>query len=93
MMILGEFGFQGSRGALLRAQSFALEHLMSFHSASGDIRWALVALALRSFNAMRAVAQEQFVLLARNVMGRAWQGARFAASLTDADTTVAAGGR
>jgi hypothetical protein len=26
-------------------------------------------------------------------MGRAWQGARFAASLTDADTMVAAGGR
>jgi hypothetical protein len=93
MMNLSAFGFRGSRGPLARAQSLALEHLISFHCASADIRWALVALALRSFNAVWALAQEQFVLLARNVMGRAWQGARFAAEMTDADTMVAAGGR
>lgn len=93
MMILSEFGFRGSRAPLSRAQNFALEHLTSFHCASWDIRWALVALAACSFNAVRAFAQEQFELSVRNVMGRAWRGARFAADMTDADTMVAAGGR
>jgi hypothetical protein len=93
MMILNEFGFRGSRGPLTRARSFALEHLISLHCASGDIRWALVALAARSFNAVRAVAQAQFDLSVRNVAGRAWRGARIAADITDADTMVAAGGR
>jgi hypothetical protein len=91
MMILSEFGFRGSRGPLSRAQTFALEHLISFHCASGDIRWALVALAVRSFNAVWVFAQEQFVLLVRNVAGRVGQGA-FAADITDADSMVAAGG-
>jgi hypothetical protein len=85
MMILDEFGFR-------RAQTFALEHLMAFHCTSGDLRWTLVALAARSFNPVRAFAQEQFVRLVRNVMRRAWRGARFASGLTAADTMVAAGG-
>jgi hypothetical protein len=86
MMILNEFGFRGSRGPLSRARSFALEHLISFHCASGDIRWALVALAVRSFNAGWVFAQEQFVA------GRVGQGACFGVDMTDADTMVAAGG-
>jgi hypothetical protein len=93
MMILDEFGFRGGHGPLSRAQSFALEHLISFHCASGDIRWTLVALAVRSFNAVRVFAQAQFDLSVRNVAGRAWRGARFAADMSDADTMVAAGGR
>jgi hypothetical protein len=90
MMILYDFG--GFR-PFWRAQVWAVEHLISVHCASGDFRWAIAALALRSFAALEAFAQKQLVSLARTVMGRAWQGARFAASLTDADTMVAAGGR
>jgi hypothetical protein len=93
MMILTEFGFRGCRTPFSRARTFALEHLISFHCASGDIRWALIGLAVRSFNAVRVCAQEQFDLSVRNVAGRAWRGARFAANVTDADTMVAAGGR
>jgi hypothetical protein len=93
MMILDEFGFRGGHGSLSRAHTFALEHLISFHCASGDVRWALVALAVRSFNAARGFVQAQFDRSVRNVAGRAWRGARFAADMTDADTMVAAGGR
>jgi hypothetical protein len=89
MMILCNFG---SFRPFWRAQAWALEHLISVHCASGDLRWAIAALALRSFAAFEAFAQKQLVSLARNVMGRAWQGARFAADMTAADRMVAAGG-
>jgi hypothetical protein len=76
MVILCKFGnFQ----PLWRAQTWAVEHLISVHCASGDFRWVIAALALRSFAALEAFAQRQLVSLARSVMGRAWQGARFAA--------------
>ena len=51
--------------------------------------WALVALGLRALAAVEAVLQEKLTAWARNVIGRALRGARFAAT---ADTTVAAGG-
>jgi hypothetical protein len=89
MMILYDFG--GFR-PFWRAQVWAVEHLISGHCASGDFRWAIAALALRSFAALEAFAQKQLVSLARTVMGRAWQGARFAADMTDADSMVATGG-
>ena len=89
MMILGNFG---SFRPFWRAQAWAVEHLISVHCASGDFRWAIAALAMRWFVALEAFAQKQLVSLARNVMGRAWQGARFAAEMTDADSMVAAGG-
>jgi len=89
MMILCNFG---SFRPLGRAQAWAVEHLISVHCASGDFRWAIAALALRSLAALEAFAQKQLVSLARNVMGRAWQGARFAAVMADADSMVAAGG-
>ena len=89
MMILYDFG--GLR-PFWRAQVWAVEQLVSIHCASGDVRWAIAALALRSFAALEAFAHKQLVALACNVMGRAWQGARFVRDMTDADTMVAAGG-
>ena len=89
MMILCNFG---SFRPFWRVQAWAVEHLISVHGASGDFRWAIAALTMRSFVALEAFAQKQLVSLARNVMGRAWQGARFAAEMTDADSMVAAGG-
>jgi hypothetical protein len=89
MMIL--YGFGGFR-PFWRAQVWAVAHLISVHCASGDYRWAIAALALRWLSALEAFAQKQLVCPARTVMGRALQGARFAADMTDADTMVAAGG-
>jgi hypothetical protein len=89
MMILCNFG---SFRPLWRVQAWAVERLISVHCGSGDFRWAIAALALRWFVGLEAFAQKQLVRLARNVMGRAWQGARFAAEMTDADSMVAAGG-
>ena len=89
MMILCDFG--GFR-PFWRAQAWAMVHLIFLNSASGDFRWAIAALAMRWFVALEVFAQKQLVSLARNVMGRAWQGARFAAEMTDADSMVAAGG-
>jgi hypothetical protein len=86
MMILCNFG---SFRPFWRVQVWAVEHLISVHCAFGDFRWAI---AMRCFVALEAFAQKQLVSLARNVMGRAWQGARFAAEMTDADSMVAAGG-
>jgi hypothetical protein len=88
MMIL--YGF-GAFRPLWRAQVWAAEHLASVHS--GDVRWAIAVLALRWLAVLEAFAQKQLVALARNVMGRAWHGARFAGDITAADTMVAAGGR
>jgi hypothetical protein len=86
MMILCDFGIRGSLGPILRAQTWALEHLIFLNCASGDLRWAIVALVSRSLTAA-------WGSLVRSVAGRAWQGARFAADLTAADTMVAAAGR
>jgi hypothetical protein len=70
MMILNQFGLHGSREPLLSAQTFALEHLITIHCVTTDLRWAMVELALRSFTAMLAFAQGQFVLLARRMVRR-----------------------
>jgi hypothetical protein len=69
----------------------ALQRLISFNCAGGDVRWAIIALALRSFAVLWVFGQRQFVLLVRNVAGRVWAGACFAADITDADSMVAAG--
>ena len=97
MMILCDFGIRGNFGPLWRGQTWAfqtwaLERLISFNCAGGDVRWAIIALALRSFTAAWVFGQRQFVLLVRNVAGRVGQGACFAADITDADSMVAAGG-
>ena len=65
MTIFSEFGFRRSRGTLLNAQYQALEHLVSIHGATTDLRWAMIELAWRSFTAMCAFAQEKFVAWAR----------------------------
>ena len=90
MMIL--YGFGGFR-PFWRAQAWAVEQLISVHCASGDVRWVIAALALRWFTVLEAFLENQLAAWARSVMSRALQGARFAADLTDADRTVAAGAR
>ena len=70
MMILDKFGRHRRREPLLSAQTFALEHLITIHCVTTDLRWAMVELALRSFTAMLAFAQGQFVLLVRRIARR-----------------------
>ena len=91
-MIIYEFGIRRNFEPLWRAHIWAVERLISIHCTSGDFRWGIAALALRSFAALEVFAQKQLASLARNIMGRAWQGARFAADHTHADTMVAAAG-
>jgi hypothetical protein len=49
MTIFSESGFRKSRLPLLNTQAFALEQLVSIHSVTLDLRWAMVELAWRSF--------------------------------------------
>jgi hypothetical protein len=107
MMILQGFGARESFGPVWRAyaqiharvlaqvlaqvHTFVLARLLSFNS--GDLRWAIAAMALRLLGAVLAFAERQLARWARRVLRRAWQGARFAAEMSDADTMVAAGGR
>jgi hypothetical protein len=88
MMNLDDFGLRAGFGPLWRAptwefqtrtfqtwtfQTWALERLISLNCASGDMRWAIIALALRSFTAVLVFGQRQLVLLVRNVAGRLGQ--------------------
>jgi hypothetical protein len=91
MTILYDFGTRGNFEPLWRAQIWALQRLISFNCAGGDVRWAIIALASRSFAVLWVFGQRQFVLLVRNVAGRVCARACFAADLTDADSMVAAG--
>jgi hypothetical protein len=65
MTIFSEFGPLGSRRRLVNTQAFALEQLVSIHCVTTDLRWAMVELAWRSFTAMFAFAQRQFLGWAR----------------------------
>ena len=95
MMILHAFGARESFGPVWRAQvkvhAFVWARLISFNS--GDLRCGMAALALRLLGAFWAFGERQLARWARRVLRRAWQGARFAAAMSDADTMVAAGGR
>jgi hypothetical protein len=91
MMIFFDFGLRGGLGPRWGAQTSALERLILAQSAGCDVRFALVALALHSLVALELFVQNQLASWAHNIMTRAWQGACFAAELTDADSTVAAG--
>ncbi|WFU40459.1 hypothetical protein QA640_40885 [Bradyrhizobium sp. CB82] len=67
-------------------QTFVLGRPGAFDLMFVDLRLAIVALIARSLlGAADAVV--------RHVMGRAWQGARFAQDITAAATMVAAAGR
>jgi hypothetical protein len=85
MIILCDLGLRENFGPLWRARTWALERLISFDCASGDVRWAIVALALHSFTAA-------WFLLVRSLAGRVGRGACFETEMTDADSMVAAGG-
>jgi hypothetical protein len=90
MTIFSEFGLRERSLPLLNAQYFALEHLVSIHSTTSDLRWALVERVLRSFTAMCVLAQGQLARLACRIR----HGKRCLARRLDAaDTMVAAGGR
>ena len=80
-------------GPLCRAQTFVLARLTSFNCDAADLRWTMLALALRALDVVSAFAQRQLARWARGVLRRAWQGARFAGELRHADSMVAAGGR
>jgi hypothetical protein len=80
-------------GPLYRVQSFVLARLTSFNCDAADLRWTVLALALRALNATAAFGQRQLARWAKGVMRRAWQGARFAGDPRHADSMVAAGGR
>jgi hypothetical protein len=78
MMILSH---DGSFQPFWRAQNWAMERLIYVH-VSGDLRWAMLALALGSLHSVWVLVRRQFVLLFR---GPASRGRK------DADTMVAAG--
>jgi hypothetical protein len=90
MMFSREFAVHGGLRPLWRVQSWALRSVAAIHC--GDLRWAVVTLGLDACAALDAFMQKQLAAWARKIIARAWQGARFAAEMTDADTTVAAGG-
>jgi hypothetical protein len=81
-------GFDSRLGTLRRAQTFALEHLVAIHCISGDLRWALAELAVRSIAAILAAARKRLAFWGRRLAQRI----RLANQLAPADTMVAAGG-
>jgi hypothetical protein len=76
-----------------RIQIWAIERVVSASSSAGDLRWMAAALAVGTLTALEAIVQRQLVLLARHIMQRALQGARFAGAVSTADRMVAAGDR
>ena len=78
---------------LWRLQAWAVERLVSILSSSGDLRWAIAALAIAALVTMEAMIARQLAMLARNTMRRALKGACFAAPAKAADSMVAAGCR
>ena len=74
-------------------QAWMLERVVPASAPSSDLRWMAAALAVSALEALEAIVQRQLVRLARHIMGRALQGARFAGSVPTADRMVAAGGR
>jgi hypothetical protein len=93
MMILQAFGARESFRPFWRAHTVVLARLTSFNCDTSDPRRTVAALALRGLGMAWAFGQRLLDRWARNVLRRAWQGARFAADLPDADSMVAAGGR
>jgi hypothetical protein len=65
MTFFSEPGSSGSRLPVVAAQSFVLEQLVSIHSTTLDMRWAMVELAWRSFTGMCAFARGQLTAWVR----------------------------
>jgi hypothetical protein len=76
----------GALGALQSFQVWAYERLIALNLASGDFRFAAIALV----SGLLAAAGNAWF---ETIAGRALKGARFARRVTAADTMVAAGGR
>ena len=72
-----------------RVQTFTLEQLVTIHTVSTDLRWALIELALRSIVALLTAGGKHLVFRSRRLV----KWARLATHFTPADTMVAAGGR
>ena len=89
MMILSGLGVYESFRLFRHAESWALQRLISFNCASGDLRWAMVLLAFGSFTCAWSFARQQFTSLAQS---RERRKRCFAGRDADADTMVAAGG-
>ena len=89
MMILS-LTIGASLSPLWRARNWAFERLLLLNFVAGDLRWQVVALALRAFGAVWSLGKQQLVLLA----GKAGSGqAGFEAARHAADSMVAAGGQ
>jgi hypothetical protein len=80
MMIPSDYG---SFQPFWRAQGWAAERLIHVH-VTGDLRWALLSLALVSLRSIGAVGRQRFILLFQGAASRA---------TNHADTMVAAGPR
>jgi hypothetical protein len=68
MMILCELG---NYQPLWRIQTWALERLITLHVGSGDLRWALISLALSTFAAAWALGRRRIARLAGRGAGQA----------------------
>ena len=77
---------------LWRVQLWAATHLL-LQDSSGDLRCDVIALVMRGLATLDAFVEKQLSSWADHNMRRAWQGAHFVASITAADTMVAAGDR
>jgi hypothetical protein len=92
MLILCDHRIRASLSPLRHAQIWALERLMYVNCASDDIRWAILALAVRSFSPLWAFGQHQVGCWIRKLAGRLALKTHLSAGVTDADSMVAAGG-
>ena len=97
MMILQAFGSRDSFGpvwrgyaqiharvparVLAQVNTFVVVRLVSFNS--GDLRGTVAAMVLRVLGAVLAFAERQLAHWARRVLRRGWQGASFAAEISD----------
>jgi hypothetical protein len=93
MLILCDRRIRISLSPFRHAQIWAMERLLYVNCASGDIRWAILALAVRSFSPLWAFGQHQLGCWIRKLAGRLASARSLAARFsTTADSMVAAGG-
>jgi hypothetical protein len=78
---------------LRRAGSAALAQFIVVAGGSADLRWALVALALRSLAVIGASCRVLLVGMAQSAARRITRKAGLAPDVAPADTTLAAGQR